>query len=316
MTDKVYVLTPVYNGAEYLREAMDSVQAQTWSNLEHIVIDNASTDATADILAEYSDARVPVHVVRNETLLPQIENWNKAVDELPEDADWFRILCADDTMTNNFVEKCVELGSSDKSIGIVACKIDMGFEIHHSDWPLDQSIYDGREAIRRFLTNDGNVIAPHVFYRREAIPHGKPFFDNTVIGFDTDAVLRTYCDWKLGFVHEVLAMNRVHEDSVSSKLIEPKRLYLFDWYQFLHRYGEFGLGEQNCQNRLRKFRRHYLWRLMRVSMQNKNMTVYREHAARLKTLDAQPTLKDVADVISNRLLEQVGLRERWISYPW
>ena len=316
MADKVYVLTPVYNGAEFLRQAMDSVQSQTWPDLVHLFIDNASTDGTADILSDYEDARVPVIVVRNDTLLPQIDNWNKAVEELPQDADWFRILCADDTMMPDFIEKSVKLGTRDDSIGIVACKVDMGIEIHHSDWPQDQSVCEGREALRRFRTHNGNVIAPHVMYRRETVPASGPFFDSSVIGFDTDAVLRTYCDWKLGFVHEVLAMNRLHEESVSSTKIAPKRLHLFDWYHFLHRYGAAGLGPTESQTMLKRFRRHYLWRLMRVSMQDKSVTVFREHARRLKALDASPTRTDLADVLSNRILEQVGARPRWVSYPW
>ena len=51
-------------------------------------------------------------------------------------------------------------------------------------------------------------------------------------------------------------------------------------------------------------------------MQDKSVTVFREHARRLKALDASPTLTDLADVLSNRILEQVGARPRWVSYPW
>lgn len=316
MTDKVYVLTPVYNGEKFLRETMESVQAQTWSNLEHIVIDNASTDGTPEILAEYADAKVPVRVIRNEKLLPVVPNWNTAVDALPDDAKWFRILCADDTMTPDYIEKCASLGNSDPSIGIVACKVDLQSEVHYSNWPTDQSVYEGSDALRRFLTHDGNVLAPHVLYRRDVIIPDQPFFDETVIAFDTDAVLRTYCSWKLGFVHEVLAMNRVHENSVTATTVEPKRLHLFDWYNCLHRYGEAGLGEQGHKRMHRRFRRHYLWRLFRACMEDGNLDVLREHNARLKKLDAAPTLTDALDVLSNRVLEQIGMRQRWVSYPW
>ncbi|MEL7546794.1 MAG: glycosyltransferase family 2 protein [Pseudomonadota bacterium] len=316
MAAKVYVLTPVYNGAEFLREAMDSVQAQTYPNLEHLVIENASTDATPQILSEYENARVPVRVIKNETLLRQVPNWNTAVEKLPEDAEWFRILCADDTMAPDFIEKTVNLGETDDSIGIVTCKVDMGFEIHHSDWPEDRSIFDGTEALKRFLTHSGNVLAPHVLYRRATIPDDQPFFDESVSAFDTDAVLRTYCDWKLGFLHDILAMNRVHEDSVTSKKVAPKRLHLFDWYHFLCRYGESGLGRQEKQRMLKRFRRHYLWRLVRASMQDGNMAVYREHKTRLQKLGESPTLGDAFDVLSDRVMVAVGLRPGWRSYPW
>ncbi len=51
----VAVVTPVLNGEEFLAETMDSVQAQTYPNLVHIVLDNASTDATAQIVEHDGD---------------------------------------------------------------------------------------------------------------------------------------------------------------------------------------------------------------------------------------------------------------------
>ncbi|MEL7454730.1 MAG: glycosyltransferase family A protein, partial [Pseudomonadota bacterium] len=81
---KVAVLTPVYNGEAYLRETLESVQAQTYANLVHVVVNNACTDGTADILADFEDARVPVIVIHHKTLLPQMENWNSAFSGMPE----------------------------------------------------------------------------------------------------------------------------------------------------------------------------------------------------------------------------------------
>ena len=79
----VAVLTPVYNGAKYLAETMACVQAQTYPNLVHIVLDNASTDATPEIISRYLNLRVPVVTKRNSTLLPQRENYNATVALAP-----------------------------------------------------------------------------------------------------------------------------------------------------------------------------------------------------------------------------------------
>jgi glycosyltransferase involved in cell wall biosynthesis len=48
-------IVPVYNGELYLREAIDSILAQTYRPLEIIVVDDGSTDATADVVASYGD---------------------------------------------------------------------------------------------------------------------------------------------------------------------------------------------------------------------------------------------------------------------
>jgi glycosyltransferase involved in cell wall biosynthesis len=64
-TPRVSVLMSVYNGERYLAEAVDSILAQTYRDFELIVIDDASTDRSAEILAAYRDERI--RVLRNET---------------------------------------------------------------------------------------------------------------------------------------------------------------------------------------------------------------------------------------------------------
>jgi Glycosyltransferases involved in cell wall biogenesis len=58
MTPRVSILMPVYNVAPYLREAMDSMLAQKFSDFELIVLDDCSPDNSAEILDSYSDSRI------------------------------------------------------------------------------------------------------------------------------------------------------------------------------------------------------------------------------------------------------------------
>lgn len=55
---KVSVLLCVYNGERYLREAVDSILAQTWADSEFVIVDDASTDTTPAILDSYHDVRI------------------------------------------------------------------------------------------------------------------------------------------------------------------------------------------------------------------------------------------------------------------
>src|SRR5687768_9583402 len=61
--DLVSVVMPVYNGERFLRDAVDSILLQTYRNFELIVVDDGSSDRTADILDAYEmqDSRVRVH---------------------------------------------------------------------------------------------------------------------------------------------------------------------------------------------------------------------------------------------------------------
>src|ERR1039458_5312287 len=65
MCPAVSVIMPVYNGEKFLRTAVDSVLWQTFEDWELVVVDDASTDSTPDILADYRDPRI--RVLRNET---------------------------------------------------------------------------------------------------------------------------------------------------------------------------------------------------------------------------------------------------------
>ena len=55
---KVSVVMPAYNAEKYIREAIDSVLAQTFTDFEFIILDDGSTDATAAIIQSYEDDRI------------------------------------------------------------------------------------------------------------------------------------------------------------------------------------------------------------------------------------------------------------------
>ena len=59
-TPKVTVLMPVYNSARFLREALDSILAQTWQDLELLAIDDGSTDRSLEVLHSYRDPRLRI----------------------------------------------------------------------------------------------------------------------------------------------------------------------------------------------------------------------------------------------------------------
>lgn len=74
----VSVIMPVWNGDAFLREAIASVLSQTYTNIELIVVDDASTDGTEAILSEVRDRRV--HVLRNPTNLGIGHSLLRAID--------------------------------------------------------------------------------------------------------------------------------------------------------------------------------------------------------------------------------------------
>jgi glycosyltransferase involved in cell wall biosynthesis len=103
---------PVYNGENYLREAIDSLLAQDYVNFKIVISDNASTDSTGDICREYvaRDDRITYHLA--EKNLGACWNFNRVL-ELSE-GDYFMWAAHDDLWAPGFISKCVEALERDK----------------------------------------------------------------------------------------------------------------------------------------------------------------------------------------------------------
>jgi glycosyltransferase involved in cell wall biosynthesis len=96
---------PVYNGERYLRQALDSLLEQSFTDFELVILDNASTDATAAIANEYAarDDRIRYH--RNEQNIGAARNFNFAFQLTS--GRYFKWASHDDLLEPEFLERCV-----------------------------------------------------------------------------------------------------------------------------------------------------------------------------------------------------------------
>ena len=100
------IAIPVRNGADYLREALDSALAQTFSDYEIVISDNASDDATPQIISEYQRAHGNTRVLRSDTGLSLSGNWNNTFSNAR--GEWVKILAHDDLLHANCLERIAE----------------------------------------------------------------------------------------------------------------------------------------------------------------------------------------------------------------
>lgn len=77
MNQLISVILPVYNGARFLRESIESVVNQSYSNWELIIVDDCSTDETAEIAKNFADNDGRIHYYRNDENLKLPRNLNK-----------------------------------------------------------------------------------------------------------------------------------------------------------------------------------------------------------------------------------------------
>lgn len=96
---------PVYNGAKSIRDALDSLLAQDFTDFELHICDNGSTDGTEHICTEYEIRDGRIHYHRNETNLGPIANFNRAFRFCQ--SKYFMFAADDDIREPQFLSKCV-----------------------------------------------------------------------------------------------------------------------------------------------------------------------------------------------------------------
>jgi glycosyltransferase involved in cell wall biosynthesis len=106
---------PTYNRADYLRQTLQSAVDQTYPNLEIIVADNCSTDATGDIVTGFGDRRI-THV-RHAANIGGQNNCNFCVSRAQ--GAYFLLLHDDDLIDPDFVEVCIEAVRGNTDIGVI-----------------------------------------------------------------------------------------------------------------------------------------------------------------------------------------------------
>lgn len=101
---------PVYNGARFLAQALDSLLAQSYSDFELIVSDNASTDETAAICAEYADRDARLRYIRQSENIGAPRNWSFVVTVAR--GRYFKWASCNDRCAPDMLARCVEVLSS------------------------------------------------------------------------------------------------------------------------------------------------------------------------------------------------------------
>ncbi|WP_158251170.1 glycosyltransferase family 2 protein [Cryobacterium sp. Y11] len=123
----VSVIVPAYNAAEFLERAIERLLDQTLPNVEIIVVDDGSTDATAAISARVAGAHASVHFFQQERNGGVARAREKAVAESRGEFLWF--VDADDDWSNTALEKLVAAARS-TGADVVVCGAEYVYPDH------------------------------------------------------------------------------------------------------------------------------------------------------------------------------------------
>lgn len=214
----VAVVTPVYNGAPFLAKALACVQAQSYPNLVHVVLDNASTDETPDLIEAAKGGSVPIITRRNTELLPLIDNWNSAMAMVPAQARYVQLLCADDLMRADAVERLVDICERWPDVRYVMARDIFDGLIFDTGFDGDCGVLSSAAFERYFLSSpEGYFPFAHMFVRSSDLLYQAPFRASTMPLSDADFVLRMVRGGRIAWINEPLYFTRDHQSSETSR---------------------------------------------------------------------------------------------------
>jgi glycosyltransferase involved in cell wall biosynthesis len=234
----VSVCVPAYNAERWIAGALESAVAQTYEELEIVVADNASTDASAEIASGFDDPRIRVE--RRRETIGAVANHNRAI-RLSRGA-YVKFLHADDLLLPTCVEEMVALAREDESIGLVFAprEVDVAqapdpewgelFARPHEYFSSLERVNDGRRLFRELLDTgfEANWVGEPsaVLVTRGALEHVGLLNERLHQIADLELWARIMVGCRVGFVDHVLSVYRHHGESGTALNWSSQR----DWF--------------------------------------------------------------------------------------
>ena len=142
----VSVCIPVFNGENFITEAINSVITQSYTNFELIIVDNCSTDLTQKIVHEFHDRRI--RYIKNGTNIGSIKNFNKCIEVAS--GEYFLLLPHDDLLLPEALKIFTDR-LKDPDVGLAYSSIHVidkeGCEIRRTVNHLDNQLFSCEETI-------------------------------------------------------------------------------------------------------------------------------------------------------------------------
>ena len=210
----VSIVTPSLNQARYLREAIESVRAQTYSPIEHIVIDGSSSDGSLEILAEYEEVRWVAEPDRG-----QSHALNKGFAMAKGDV--FGWLNADDAYEPNAVADAVSMLTRSGLVYADVTRVDRDGE--------NPRRIESRPTFDLWteLNLGCGIYSPAVFFTREAFDAVGGVDEALHLTMDYDLWIRIGKRFPVRHVEAVWAIQRIHDDAKTIRQYDdfwPERL--------------------------------------------------------------------------------------------
>jgi glycosyltransferase involved in cell wall biosynthesis len=223
----ISILIPVFNRETLIKETVYSALNQSYSNIEVIIVDNASTDATWKIVTDIARYDKRIKCYKNDKNIGPVRNWEAAINWAS--GEYGKILWSDDLIEPDFIEKTIPY-LKDESVGFVYSKTTVfyeGSELTNELYSLKETgCYSTEQFIQGVIFEGGYPVSPGCALFRMCdlkknllvqIPNKvSSDFSLHAIGNDLLIYLLTANDYlKFAYVDESLSLFRAHSGSIS-----------------------------------------------------------------------------------------------------
>jgi glycosyltransferase involved in cell wall biosynthesis len=205
---KISVLMPVYNGETYLKEAINSILSQTYTDFEFLIINDGSTDKSLEIIESYNDQRI--RLINNDGNIGLIKTLNKGLDMAK--GEYIARMDADDISLPERFEKQVKYMDENPDIAICGTSV----KIIGLEREIAYKKTTNPELNKCKLLFEGYIVHPTVFIRTKAIRDFNLYYPDYKYAEDYGFWVEVSKHFKLANVEDVLLLYRMHPAQISS----------------------------------------------------------------------------------------------------
>ena len=164
----VSVIMPAYNAGKYIGKAIESVQAQTYTNWELIVIDDASTDDTRQIVSQYCETDRRIKLVCNPNNQGVSHTRKNGVNAAQ--GDWIAFLDSDDSWVTDKLQKQLDCQERNNAKLVFTGSGFMDSEGEPMDWILHvPEKIEYRQLLKQNLISNSSVLIEKKAYQECAV---------------------------------------------------------------------------------------------------------------------------------------------------
>lgn len=230
MKPLISICIPTYNGVQYLRECLDAVLSQSFSNFQVIVVDDQSSDNTWEVLKQYAAQDNRLSLFKNEHNLGLVDNWNRCIELA--DGEWIKFVFQDDIIRHDCLELMLKTANVDAPF--VLCRRDFFFhpeidkatkDFYLHVVPHFDQLFPNSEFISPIQICDAVLSEPLNFFGEptSTLIHRSIFerfglFNPAMVQIcDLEYWIRVGVNTGIKYIPDPLVQFRVHPSSTSSK---------------------------------------------------------------------------------------------------